>query len=80
MIVTPGRSESSQTCEFRGSDGLKRMPEQHTRTSLDLDEHELVALSRHNVEFALRAPPIAIEDLEPCTDEVVGREGLAVRA
>ncbi len=49
------------------------MPERDTRPRLDLDEHEFGAVPGDEVDLALRAPPVAVNDGEAPGDEKARR-------
>ena len=57
-------------------DRLERMPVRDARPRLHLDEHGLVAVAQHEVDLALRAPPVAVDDRHPAGDEVPLRDAL----
>src|SRR6185312_3896294 len=60
--LAPRRRESPQARELLHRDGLERMPERDARARLDLDEHGLSAVEGDDVDLALRAAPIPVED------------------
>jgi len=63
MRFAPRSGESSQPGELLDGDCFERMPERYCRPGLDLDEHEFVAVACDEIDLALAAAPIALDDL-----------------
>jgi hypothetical protein len=74
MRLAPGAGEPPQPGEFRDRDCLERMAVRETRPRLDLDEDDLAIFRGDDVDLALPASPIALDDVITRCDQVVCSE------
>lgn len=74
MRIAPGARQSSESRELLHGDRLERMTECDARSRLNLDEDDLVAVLRDNVDLALSTSPVSVEDEVPAARQKRRRE------
>ena len=77
MRGQPAHRQPPQPGRLRRADRLGRIAVGDRRPRLDLDEDEHVALGRDDVELAVGAAPVALEDDEPVGRQRIGGQLLA---
>src|SRR5690606_12262920 len=71
VCFEPRVSEPPETLSLALIDGIERMPEVRASTRFHLDEAEHILVLRNDVEFALRAPPVAVHNAVTARCQVV---------
>lgn len=80
VLCTPHRREPAKPRELRWRDGLEWMTIGETRAGLHLDKRNDLTLRRDDVDFALPATPVSVENAVPRSREVLRGEVLAAEA
>ena len=76
----PALGEGAQPALLDRGHRLDGMAEADAAAGLDLAKHERVALAGHDIELALAAAPVAVEDAQARVGQIGGGDALAVDA